>query len=173
MATFSSFDAFGRALDAAAKDLDREGNGRIAFEMAREGQKIARKAAAADLGGDPKFSGWAPRLATVVKKSRTGAVLHPTRQSAGPWTVAEQGRNKGSGTGGAFIGPGVNRKTGLTSRTKAGNVRKVRATRGRRWNGYTQGKETASDAVEVMEKELPKIAERESRKVLQRRFDVT
>lgn len=173
MATFSSFDAFGRALDAAAKDLDREGNGRISFEMAREGQKIARRAAANDLGGDPKFSGWAPRLATVAKKTRGGAILHPTRSSAGPWTVAEIGRNKGSGTRGAFIGPGANRKTGATRFRKDGSVAKVRAFKSRRWNGYTDGKETASDAVEVMEKELPKIAERESRKVLQRRFDVT
>ena len=172
MPTFRSFAAFGTELDRAHRDLEREANGRIAKQMAEQGQKIARDAASADLGGDPKFSGWAPPLDTKIKTTRTGAILSPTRQSAGPWTVAERGRNKGSSSG-VFIGPGANRRTGATRRRKDGSVAKVRSFKSKRWNGYTAGKNTASDAVDVMERELPKIAERESRRVLQRRFDVT
>ena len=173
MPTWDSAAAFARDLDRMQRDLDREANGKIAFQMARGGQKIARRAASADLGGDPKFSGWAPRLATVVKRSRSGAILHPTRQSAGPWTVAERGRNKGNASG--FAGPNVNRRTGAnTLRINAkGKALYGRKTKARRWNGHTAGKNTASEAVEIMDRELPKIAERESRKVMQKRFDVT
>lgn len=171
MPSFGSFEAYGRAVDRMGRDLEREARGVIAMDMAKAGQKIARRAAANDLGGDPKFSGWAPRLATVVKSTRDGAVLHPTRSSAGPWTVAEFGRNQGGASG--FHGPGINRRTGVTSRTKAGNLRKVRSVKARRWNGYTQGKGTASDANAVMDQELPKIAEKAGRKVMQRHLDVT
>jgi hypothetical protein len=52
-------------------------------------------------------------------------------------------------------------------------VRKVRARRARRWNGTTRPKSTASEAVKVMEKELPKIADKAVTKVIRKRFDVT
>ena len=171
MPSFRSFDAYNREVDRASRDLEREARGRIAMDMAKAAQGIATRAASNDLGGDPKFSGWAPILDTQVKNIRDGAILTPTRSSAGPWTVAEFGRNQGGTTG--FLGPGINRKTGLTSRTKSGGLRKVRSFKAKRWNGYTQGKHTASEAQAIMERDLPKIAERESRKVLQRHFDVT
>ncbi len=170
MASFKSFEAFNREVDNLVRDLEREARGKIAMDMAKAGQKIARRAAAADLGGDPKFSGWAPRLATVTKNTRDGAVLKPTRSSAGPWTVAEFGRNQGGASG--FHGPGVNRKTGFTSRTKSGGVRKQRTRKAKRWNGYTQGKDTASDAQKVMGRDLPKIAEKGAREVTIKHFDV-
>ena len=171
MPTFSSFEAFNREVDKLARDLEKEARGKIAMDMAKAGQKVARRAAASDLGGDPKFSGWAPRLATVVKRTRTGALLHPTRTSAGPWTVAEFGRHREGGVGG-FQGPGVSFKTGKTSFTKAGNLRKTRGRKAKRWNGYTIGKDTASDALKVMEHDLPKIAEKGARKVTMKHFDI-
>jgi len=171
MPNFQSLAHLGREVEAAGRDLEREARTSIALSMAKAGQKIARVEASRDLGGDPKFSGWRPRLATVVKRTRDGAVLTPTRRSAGPWTVAELGRNKGNAKG--FQGPGVSRKTGLTSRTKKGNIRKVRAVKSKRWNGYTAGKGTATRAGDRMDKELPPIAEKASRKVLLRRFDVS
>lgn len=106
-------------------------------------KKIAADEAASDLGGDTKFSGWKPPLETRFDHVGEGKILFkPTARSAGPWTVAEYGRNRGNASG--FAGPGAVRSTGLTSRTKSGGVRKVRATAGRQWNGYTQGKGTAT-----------------------------
>lgn len=173
MPTFSSPADFAREINQMDRRLAFETAKRVTKEQAQEAQKIAKRAASADLGGDPKFSGWRPELDTQVKPIRAGVghVLIPTRSGAGPWTVAEFGRNQGNA--GGFAGPGINRRTGLTSRTKAGNVRKVRAVKSRRWNGYTQPKFTATKAVAMMDRELLKIADREATKTMRRHFDVS
>ena len=75
--------------------------------------------------------------------------------AAGKITVAEQGRNQGNA--GGFAGPSINRRTGLTSLTKSGAVRRTRGARARRWNGVTQGKNTASDALAAIEPKVPKL----------------
>lgn len=145
---------------------------KITRQMGLAAQVIASHAASADLGGDPKFSGWAPKLDTQLKTTAFGAtVLTPTRSSAGPWTVAEFGRNQGNARG--FSGPGINIRTGKTSRTKTGGLRTVRSRRASRWNGVTQPKHTATDAIVRMDAELPRIAEVGVRRVLQKHFDVT
>lgn len=171
MATFSSFADFGNAFDKMAKDIEQESKTRIALQMATKAKAIAEAAAAADLGGDAKFSGWKPALDTHIKSIKDGYVMMPTKSGAGPWTVAEKGRHHGSG--GGFQGPGVNRSTGTTSRTKSGGLRKVRASKGTRWNGYTNPKHTATKAVERMENELFPIADIQIRRIEQRHFDVT
>lgn len=127
----------------------------------------AYRAAAADLGGDPKFSGWRPWLELRVRTIPTGAVVSPTRSSAGPWTVAEYGRN-------TMAGPRtrIDRRTGNTRRLKRGGVSVVRG-RGRRWNGVTAGKGTATDATGRMERKSEPVAEKEFRLVLKRHFDVS
>lgn len=171
MPTFKSFGAFGAELDQVVATMEREARARITRPMGERAQKIAEAAASADLGGDPKFSGWKPVLETQLKDGRDGStILMPTRSSAGPWTVAERGRNHGNA--GGFSGPGIG-KSGFTSRTKSGGLRKVRAFKAKRWNGYTDPKRTASEAVTRMERELPKIAEDGVRRILQRHFDVT
>lgn len=122
-----------------------------------EAEKLATKAASADLGGDPKFSGWKPRLEVEIKHTGPGQiVIHPSRFSAGPWTVAEQGRL------GDFQGPGINARTGRTARRKDGSLRKMRGRpSAKRWTGTTAGKSTASDAVAMFNRELPKAVEKE------------
>ena len=171
MATFASLKAYGEALDKMAKDLEQETKTRVALEMARKAQSIATAEASADIGGS--FSGWrrgAPiELVTQVKKIRDGYAVIPTRVSAGPWTVADQGRNQGNA--GGFSGPGISKK-GTTSRTKSGGIRKVRAFKAKRWNGTTIGFHTADRALDRMDDELPKIAEREVRRIEARHFDV-
>lgn len=147
---------------------------RITRLMGKEAQQISAKQAAHDLGGDKAFSGWNRGrpipLDTRLKSGQHGeTVLLP--KFAGGWTVAEQGRNQGNASG--FAGPGINRRTGITARTKSGAVRRVRATRGRRWNGVTQGKRTATKATDEMAIKLPKIADREVLQVTRKRFDVT
>jgi hypothetical protein len=169
MPTWPSLSAFHADL---TKALDIAELSKITYAIALKAQQIAEAAASADLGGDPKFSGWAPLLDTQIKRPSDGsAVLMPTRTSAGPWTVAEFGRNKGNASG--FQGPGVNSRTGATARTKSGAVRKVRARQAKRWNGYTDPKHTASEAVARMEHELPTIAQEKFIADLLRHFDVT
>ncbi len=176
MPTWDSLAAYGRELAGLESDLTGPERQKITRQMAKEGQQIANQAASRDLGGDRAFSGWrrgAPiPLDTQIRNGRDGAtLLTPKRASAGPWTVAEFGRNQGNAPG--FSGPGINRATGITSRTKSGGVRRVRARQSRRWNGTTQGKGTASEAVKDMDAKLPKIAEKGVKAVTRKRFDVT
>ena len=171
MATFKDPAAFAREVARLQRDLERQLRS-ASKDMAQAGAKVAAREAARYLGGDTRFSGWSgPDLADmrIQRAGRSGHVLPPTRGSAGAWTVADRGRNKGNASG--FQGPGVNRRTGLTSRTKAGNVRKVRAVKRRRWNGYTAGFGTAARAADMMDKAAEPIAERAMRTVIAKHFD--
>lgn len=174
MPTFKSFAEFGAELHNLGKDLETTEKRKITKDMGDRAVQLARQAAANDLGGNDSFSGWRRGnplpLTTEVKPLSDGAaLLKPTKVSAGLWTTAEQGRNQGNASG--FFGPGVNRSTGATARTKAGGVRKVRAFKAKRWNGTTRAKNTASDAQELMDRELPKIAEKGVRRAIRKRFD--
>lgn len=158
MASFKSLGDAAKPYGVLAEGLKGRALEPTNTEVGRAAKKIAANAASADLGGDPKFSGWAPKLDTQYRSLRgrsQGVVIMPTRSSAGPWTVAETGRNQGET--GAFVGPGVNRKTGTTARSKSGAVRRVRATKAKRWNGTTKGKNTATDAVREFERQIPQI----------------
>lgn len=173
MPTFKSLEAVVAEMGKVAKDMEAGEKRRITREQAEAARKLAAGTAAADIGGS--FSGWRRgnpiELDTQIKTTRNnGAVLFPTKTSAGPWTVAEKGRNQGNA--GGFAGPGIGRN-GLTARTKSGGLRKVRARKAKRWNGRTDPKHTASEAVAAMERELPKIAEDGYRRVLRKHFDVT
>jgi hypothetical protein len=174
MATFKSLADFYSQLEKLGKDLTGPEKRKITRDMAKQAQRIAAKAADADIGGS--FSGWNRgkpiELATQVRAGREfSAILTPTKSSAGPWTVAEKGRNQGNA--GGFSGPGVNRRTGVTSRTASGALRKVRTTKARRWNGTTVGKKTASEATAAMEREIPKVAHKGVLAVTRKHFDVT
>jgi hypothetical protein len=151
--TFASFNA---RVARFEKELGDDALGHAIGKMAKD---EARKAASADLGGDDRFSGWAKApLVTRYDLVGPGEVsFHPSPKSAGPWTVAEQGRHQGNA--GGFSGPGINTKTGTTARTKSGGVRKQRARGARKWNGRTKGKNTATDALQAIDKALPKLVE--------------
>lgn len=96
------------------------------------------------MGGDRKYSGWPGpdplALRATLHRGGGGITIGRTRGSAGPWRVSDTGRNQGNAAG--FSGPGINTRTGVTSRTKAGNIRKVRARKAKRWNGRTRGEGT-------------------------------
>ena len=171
MPTWNSAAAFEREVARFQAELDREVKREATREMAERGQRIAEREASHDLGGDPKFSGWAPTLDTQIKSIRDGAILMPTRSSAGPWTVAEFGRNVGET--GLFLGPGAMRGGGAVRRRKDGTVARQRGRKAKRWNGITRGKGTASRAVDQMEREAEPIAERHVRRALVKRFDVS
>jgi len=162
--TFASFAA---KIERFRKELTDDATSHAIGKMAKA---EATKAASADLGGDPMFSGW-PRAPLDTRYDIVGpgkVLFKPTRRSAGPWTVAERGRNQGNA--GGVSGPGINRQTGSTSRTKAGNVRKARSFGAKRWNGRTQGKGTASDALRVIDKQVPKIVQQSVSRAITKTF---
>lgn len=175
MPTWKTLGEFYADLEKVGKELTGPEKRKITRDMGKKAQAIAARAAdAAPIGGS--FSGWRRGnpigLDTQLRNGRDSVtLLTPTRSSAGPWTVAEKGRNQGET--GAFLGPGVNRRTGATSRTKSGAVRKVRVTGGRRWNGSTVGFETASKAQAAMEKQIPDVARKGVLVVHRKHFDVT
>lgn len=161
MATFPSPEAFLREVQALERDLEnrRRDMGRAVAEAVRpEGYR----AAAAKLGGDPKFSGWRPWLELKVRTNSSGATLHPTRQSAGPWTVADIGRNRNAGP--SLRESNISIKTGR--RKRAGR-------RFKRWNGQTEGFGVASDAKRRFERAAEDPANDEIRKIVGRHFSVT
>lgn len=170
MPEFQSIGAFERHVDRFLGELSVDMLKRAGRTMGRQAVRIATEEASRDLGGDPKFSGWAPMLEVRAVEVKPGVVsVRPTKRSAGPWTVANDGRHQGNA--GGFAGPGVNRATGQTARTKAGAVRKTRASKRRRWNGTTKGKGTADRAVARMEPMVETVAQVELTKTLVKFFD--
>lgn len=116
------------------------------------------QAVRADLG-DQSMSGW--RRGNPHEIAGTSRVVSdhevemlPARRAGGPMRVLESGRNQGNA--GGFAGPGINTRTGSTSRTQSGAVRKVRSRAGKRWNGTTQPKHTWTEATERLAREMPK-----------------
>lgn len=102
--------------------------------------------------GDQSMSGWrrgAPIPVTASVQKEPNVAIVPTERSAGQWRVLETGRNQGNA--GGLAGPGIS-ADGTTRRNKNGKVRKVRARKGRRWNGTTEGKDTWSDAADAVKK---------------------
>ena len=103
------------------------------------------------------------KRATEFGTARTGGVMIiRDRRGAGMVRLMDRGRNLGNakvqarqGWGEGFAGPGVNRTTGMTSRTKSGAARKVRAQAGKRWNGYTAAERTWADALKLMRAAAP------------------
>lgn len=152
-----TFASFGHRIDTFVNGLS---GGELKAVMTKVGvaaKSDALKAASADLGGDPKFSGWAPTLDTRFDHIGDGAIsFHPSKKGAGPWTVAEFGRNSAAGP--PMMGPKI-LKSGKASKAK-----------GKRWNGRTRGKGTATKALAQIEKETPDRIEAEVKKAIQKAF---
>jgi hypothetical protein len=170
MATFKSPTAFADEVGKMERTLVRDQQ-KATRRMAEVMAGHARVEAGRDLGGDTRFSGWTPgpNLADLrIRRARSGVgtLLTPTRTSAGGWTVAQFGRNKGDS--GQFQGPALNRRTGARAFTKTGKVRRFKAGR---WNGYTQGKGTADRAFRSSERDVGKIADRAMRTAVLKHFD--
>ena len=153
-----SFESFARRVDGFVNGISDAQLKQIMTKLGVEAKKDAEGAASGDLGGDPKFSGWAPVLETRFDHVGEGRIsFHPTRRAAGPWTVAEHGRNAGEGP--RMTGPRLT-KTGKMSKAK-----------GKRWNGRTQGKGTATKALATIESKTPERFEAELKKALRKSFD--
>lgn len=147
------------SLNAKIARLQKElGDDATMHAIGKMAKGEADKAAKGDLGSDGQFSGWPGALATrydIVGKGRLS--FHPSRRSAGRWTVAEYGRN-------ASQGPRLRSST----LTPTGRRRSAKAMR--RWNGVTAGKNTASDAVAEIEKRVPKIVDQRVGRAIRKTF---
>ena len=149
-----TFATFNFKIDRFQKELGADAMSHAVGKMAKA---EATKAASADLGGDPKFSGWAATLDTRYDIVGPGIVsFHPSRRSAGPWTVAEHGRHTMSGPS-------------LASSSLTPTGRKSRR-RAKRWNGRTEGKATASDALAAIDRELPKVVDGQVARAIRNTF---
>lgn len=142
-------DEFSVRLRGAAGALTGPEMKKVMGQLGELARQDAAVAAAADLGSDRKFKGWKTDALDVRYRHLDAGeiVVSPTPRTVGPWVVAQLGRHQGNATG--FQGPGAQAGTGLTLRTKSGAVRKVRARKGRRWNGTTDPKHTFDDFVKV------------------------
>lgn len=155
MIRLSDFDLYAVKLNALAAQLSGPALKSSLDAVGVEMQKIAREEAAADLGGDAKFSGWNATLDTRLKHEPGLVRLQPDRVSAGPWTVATSGRNAGGRESLRTSRAGqLQRRAGTRLRKKDG-VR-VDRWRGTKWNGTTAGKGTADRAQKRMETIVPK-----------------
>lgn len=154
--TFVSFNAkVGRFQKSLSDDAMAHAVGKMAKHKARE-------AASADLGGDPAFSGW--RRGRPVELRTRYDILEPgkigfkpgNRGAAGPWTVAEFGRNSMAGP--RLVGPRLTKK-GKVSRAKT-----------KRYNGRTAGKQTATTALKAIDAALPRLVDRQVGKAVRQFF---
>ena len=154
--------SFAVAMNEAARSLTGPQLTDVMTKVGVALKPLGRDAASRDLGSDAKFSGW-PKAALEVAfsphRQPGGITFHRAGRSAGPWRVAEFGRNQGDASG--FAGPGVNRRTGETLRTASGGVRRVRGARSRKWNGRTRGKGTWSEAERLIGSRAPAVVDRE------------
>jgi len=151
-----TFASFGHRVDVFVNGISGGELKQVMTKLGVAAKGDALSAASADLGGDPKFSGWAPVLETRFDHVGEGRIsFHPTGKSAGPWTVAEFGRHQKEGP------PSPNL-------TKSGRARKGGA---RKWNGRTQGKGTATKALAKIEAATPDRFEKELQRALHKAFD--
>jgi hypothetical protein len=149
--TFASFAA---KVTKLQKEMTEES---LMHDIGKMAKKEAEQAASGDLGGDPKFSGWAPTLDTRYDIVGSGQLsFHPSKRSAGPWTVAEFGRNQSAG-------PSLR----SSSLTPTGRNRKAKA---RRWNGQTKGKNTATKALAAIESKVPKLVDTHIGRAIRKTF---
>jgi hypothetical protein len=149
-----TFASFANKVERFGKELGDDAMGHALGKMAKA---EATSAASADLGGDPKFSGWAPTLDTAYDIIGPGRIsFHPKKRSAGPWTVAEFGRNQAEGP--RMVGPRL---------TKTGKVSRARQ---KRYNGRTQGKQTASDALAAIDKKAPGVVDKQTKAAIRKFF---
>jgi hypothetical protein len=151
-------------MTAVAKVLSGADAQKVMTGVGVKAVRDARSALPPDLGGDHKFSGWAADLGVKATphRAKPGVTVHPDKRGSGPWRVAEEGRNQNK-----FQGPSINVRTGETYRTKKGTISRRRHRR-RRWNGTTEGKDTWSDAVTIMNRKLPAHVRSEMAKLVAR-----
>jgi hypothetical protein len=146
------FASFNRKLDDFRSELDGTKLKAKLDQIGKAAKDDAAKAVQGDLG-DQSMSNWRRGSPFKIEarydlKGDHEIEVTPTPRARGPWRVLEDGRRGGSATDLVLVGR-VRKKSG-TRRAKS---------RGRN-QGATAGKNTWSEAVEIMERETPKRVDR-------------
>lgn len=153
-----SFADLNRKMEAVERDLSGQLSRQAMERVGEAVQGEIEKAVTADIG-DTSMSGF--RRGSPIEIVGTSKVISdhevkvqpdPSTGAKGAMAVLDRGRNQGNASG--FSGPGIS-SDGTTRRNKNGKVRKVRERRARRWNGYTDPKNTMSEAVQAIAKRTP------------------
>ncbi len=165
----SDLAAFAAKMERVADDLTGQTS---RAQMARIGAKLESTIPAAFSAdwGDDSYSGWRRNAEIHVLGSHKvlsdhAVKVEPVKDAKGVMAVAERGRNIGNS--GGMAGPGVS-ADGSTRRNKNGSLRKVRARKAKRWNGYTEGRGTMGDASRVIAAKAPDLIAGELRKALRK-----
>lgn len=163
MATSPDLATFAHKMDRVIKDLADE---QMFKAVGEAGKKLANRAVQNDLG-DMSMSGWrrgkpfdVESRYDIEEAART-VEISPQRKAKGPMRVLEDGRQAYSA--------GARRKSGTRTRKKDGAVIEKYRTVSRNM-GATKGKQTWTDATELMERELPKVAAKHVETVLRKHF---
>lgn len=152
-----TFESLNRKLTKMQADLSDPKLKRHLRQVGAMAKRVAENTAKTDLGSDAQFSGWPGKLGTRYDTVAEGVLSFKpsSRLAAAKWTTLNDGRHQGNASG--FSGPGINTRTGITSRNKSGELRKVRKRKAKRWNGRTAGKGTADRATTLIEKNADKM----------------
>ena len=164
------FAALERTLSGLSDDLTGTAAKARLERIAKAMPKDIEDAVRGDLG-DLSMSGWRRKsgatmdvvgMAEVV--SDTAILARPAPMSRGPMRVLEQGRNVNASAGeGKFA-------DAPTRLTKSGRVSKAKVRRAKRWNGYTSGKATWTDAEYLLVDRVPVHVHDELVAVLNKKF---
>jgi len=166
-----SFADLNRKLDGVTRDLSGEVSRGGLARVGKAVQVEIERAVAADIG-DTSMSGWrrsGPIAITGTSRAISDheVIVEPVKRAKGPMAVLERGRNQGNASG--FSGPGIS-ADGSTRRNANGSVRKARRRKARRWNGYTAGKNTMSEASQAIKDKAPPLIAAEVHKALAKRL---
>ena len=152
----TSLQGFERKLVAVGKEFDGSAGLARLKRVAMDTKGDIDVAVKGDLG-DSSMSGWrrGKEIEVMGAFKVEGSVVSmvPNNAGKGPMRVLQQGRNQGNA--GGFAGPGMNNRTGVTTRNADGSIKKQRGRKAKRWNGRTDGKDTWTDATAIMADKVP------------------
>lgn len=167
-----SFADLQRKLLAIERDLEGSASRSTMGRVGRALRPEIDRAVSGTLG-DLSMSGWRRSGPIDIVGSHrvlddATVLIEPVKRAKGPMAVLERGRNQGNASG--FSGPGINVRTGITSRLKSGAVRGQRARAARQWNGTTAPKRTMTNASQAIKDKAPALIADEVHKALARRL---
>ena len=175
MPTWNSPQAFAAAFDRFERDA-QDAVLEITEAQAENAIEVATGEARRDLGGDTRFSGWSgpsrdlSYLNVRRLRSRKGHIVYPDKKAAGPWKVAESGRQNMQ----KLFGPAIVQRDGEMAQLrykKDGTMRTFRTGKVKRFTGWTAGKGTASRAVKLADRDADRIAAQDLRNFTRKHFD--